>query len=143
MKRKIEWPTAVVLATTIAALAAVYVLVPDHRTEILAGVATLGATLLAALPRVFGASAPTGTVDSSRSRSERRERGTMPPPAALVLLFAACLPMAACTPAQKAAFEAAALSALEMAAKAAGRALLTEVERALKFGDETAGGESP
>ena len=43
-----------------------------------------------------------------------------------------------CTPAQKAAFEGAVLSALEMAAKAAGRELLSFAERELKFGD---GGE--
>lgn len=46
-----------------------------------------------------------------------------------------------CTPAQKEAFERAALSALELAAKVAGRALLSEAERALKF--ETSGGEEP
>ena len=131
--KKIEWPTAVVLAVVATSLAAVYVLVPDHRTEIAIGVGALGSALLAALPRLFPARAERVT--------GRRDRGTMPPPAALVLLFAACLPMAACTPTQKAAFEGAALSMLEMAAKAAGRALLTEAERHFKFGDETAGGE--
>ena len=48
-KKKIEWPTAVVLATTIAALAAVYVLVPDHRDEIMAGVTALGTVALAVM----------------------------------------------------------------------------------------------
>lgn len=115
-KKKIEWPTAVVLATTIAALAAVYVLVPDHRAEIAIGVGALGSIALAFL------------------------RGLVPPGVpALFLAIAIPLNASGCTPAQKAAFEGAMLSALEMAAKAAGRVLLDEAERALKF--ETSGGE--
>ena len=58
--------------------------------------------------------------------------------AAAVLAFLIVLPC--CTPAQKAAFEGALLSALEMAAKAGTRILLDEAERALKFGDS--GGET-
>lgn len=48
-KRKIEWPTAVVLSVTLASLAAVYVLVPDHRDEIMAGVTALGTIALAVM----------------------------------------------------------------------------------------------
>lgn len=68
----------------------------------------------------------------------RRVVGIAP---ALALLTAITFTQSACSPAQKAAFEAAALSALELAAKAATRILLSEAERALKFGDS--GGESP
>lgn len=133
-----------------AGLGALY-LFRDHLPSDLDGWkqwAELGAYVLAALATAgtltHGRTPPAhaGTVDSSRSRAERRERGTMPPPAALALLVVAlALPQTACTPAQKVAFEGAVLSALELAAKAAGRVLLDEAERALKFGD--AGGEEP
>lgn len=41
--------TAFVLVAMIAAVTVAYVLVPDHRTEIVGGIAVLGGTLLAYL----------------------------------------------------------------------------------------------
>jgi hypothetical protein len=116
-KRKVEirWPSAVVLIVGIIAVAAVYVLVPEHREEIALGVGGVFAVVLAFMRRILGLAAPA--------------------------VLALCIAIPSCTPAQKAAFEGAMLSALEMAAKAAGRVLLGEAERALKF--ETSGGEEP
>lgn len=143
MKRKIDWPQVAALAVVLAAVIAALVLVDVEKVQ---AWLVLAPTLVTAAAAVYGASrgraverVPSERVDSSRSRSERRERGTMPPPALALLLAVGigCIP-AGCTPAQKAAFEGAVLSALEMAAKAAGRELLSFAERELKFGD---GGE--
>ena len=57
-KKKIEWPTAVVLCVMLAALSAVYVLVPDHRDEIMAGVTLAGSLLLAAMRPMLSAPPP-------------------------------------------------------------------------------------
>lgn len=74
------------------------------------------ALILATRGKVAEAIATLGTVDSSRSRTERRERSTMPPPGAgaagLALLVASCIP-SGCTAAQGMAV----LSAAEWAAK--------------------------
>ena len=72
-KRKIEWPTAVVFATTVAALAAVYILGPDHRAEIAIGVGALGSGALALMRAMLPPPAPAPV-------PRRRERETEAPP---------------------------------------------------------------
>lgn len=113
-KLVVRWPSAAVMIAVIAAATAIYIFVPEHRDQWLAAAAIVGPLVVAFMRRVLGVAAV----------------------AALALAIA----IPSCTPAQKAAFEAAALSALELAAKAATRVLLSEAERALKFGD---GGENP
>ena len=113
----IRWPSAAVLCVGIITVAAVYVYVPDHRAEIALGIGGMFTVALAFMRRVLGVVVA----------------------AALALSIA----IPSCTPAQKDAFERVLLSALELGAKVAGRVLLNEAERALKFGDDTSGGESP
>lgn len=112
----IRWPSAAVLIIGIVAVACVYIFVPDETTRngIAAGAALVFALVLAFMRRILG-----------------------------VAVVALALTIASCTPAQKDAFERVLLSALELGAKVAGRVLLNEAERALKFGDDTSGGESP
>lgn len=69
---KIQWPTAVVLSVMLAALAAVYVLVPDHRDEVMGAVTVVGSLVLAVMRPMLGAPPPTPR--------PRRERETDPPP---------------------------------------------------------------
>jgi uncharacterized membrane protein len=73
-KTKIEWPTAVVLAVMIASLAAVYVLVPEHRDEIMAGITAIGSLALAVMRPLLATLAP------STAPRVRRERETDAPP---------------------------------------------------------------
>lgn len=67
---KIHPPTAAVLCVTIASLAAVYVLVPEHRAEIAVAVGAAGSVALG-LMRALLAPAP--------ASSERREPTHIPP----------------------------------------------------------------
>ncbi len=50
----VRWPTAAVVIAGIAAVTAVYVLVPEHRGDIGLGVAAAFALLLAVMRRLFG-----------------------------------------------------------------------------------------
>lgn len=109
----VRWPSAAVLIVGIVAVSCVYIFVPDHREEIGLAVGGAFALALAFMRRILGVAV------------------------AGALALAIAIP--GCTPAQKEAFEATVLSALELAAKMAGRVLLDEAERALKF--ETSGGE--
>ena len=72
---KIQWPTAAVVCVLWVTLAAVFVLVPEHRTEIMAGVATIGSLALAVMRPMLGA--PAAPAPAPRPR---RERETDPPP---------------------------------------------------------------
>lgn len=69
-KQKIEWPTAAVLCVFLAALAAAYIFVPDHRDEVMAAVTVLGSTFLAFMRPVLPPPPP----------RPRRERETDAPP---------------------------------------------------------------
>lgn len=71
---KIQWPTAVVLSVMLAALAAVYVLVPDHRDEVMGVVTVIGSLLLAVMRPMLGVTAP------APAPRPRRERETDAPP---------------------------------------------------------------
>lgn len=73
-KKKIEWPTAVVLSVLLASLAAVYVLVPDHRDEVMGVVTVIGSLLLAVMRPMLGVAA------AAPAPRPRRERETDAPP---------------------------------------------------------------
>jgi hypothetical protein len=59
-KKKIEWPTAAVFLGLLASLTAVYVLVPDHRDEIMAGLTALGTLALAVMRPMLPPPPPSG-----------------------------------------------------------------------------------
>lgn len=140
--RKIDWPLVAALGLVLAAvLYALERLDPARVEAWLALVPTLVAALVAVYAATRGRVVERVPVAPTPERRRKERRDEVPPPAAglaLLLAVAIAVPNAGCTPAQKAAFEGAVLSALEMAAKAAGRELLSFAERELKFGD---GGE--
>ncbi len=56
-KMEVRWPTAAVLIAFLVCVTLVYVVVPEHRSEVLAGLAFLGPVLLGFMRRVLAPAA--------------------------------------------------------------------------------------
>jgi hypothetical protein len=143
-KLKDNWPAALVISMLIAAFVLTAIFAPPETQRWLFGAEGLLAVIIGLFQRSPSDRARVRKArDSEPARRRGEDRDTPAGPITVLLLAVAVgTALPACTPAQKAAFEGAVLSALELGAKAAGRELLSALERELKFG-ETSGGESP